>query len=401
VDANVNFNKKLLVLAGIVEGRIDMKKLTFVIMLGALVCAVLGFGRATAQEQDKVLGTTKDSRGFEQRHTEADLMFETGKQFMTAKQYDKAAAEFEKCIAADSSRLDALHELGTCYTYLNEFDKAAAAYAKAVELYPDDERLLTNLGYYQMRAEKLDGALETYQKILALDPENYEGNRWIAYLYEKAGDMDQAIKHYEKAVEAKPDDVKSIGSLAKIYMDRGDNEKALALYEKAMAAADKETALGMKAELGKLYIDAKNWEKSAELFGDLVEAYPDKYTYQFNYGISQMQLKQYAAAIPAFEKTIELKPDYDPAYQYLATCLNETAQYGRAIEVAQAGIKVADQKAGLYCMWGKALEGQGLYDEAIDKFQVALNDSRWGSYAKQNIKRQEDLKKRAKMMGNQ
>ena len=325
-------------------------------------------------------------------------MFETGQQFMSAKKYDKAAEEFEKCLTADPSRLDALHELGRCYTFLQQYDKAAAAYKKAVELYPEDTRLLTNLGYYQMRAKLPEDALETYKMILDVEPNSYEGNRWVGYLYEKQGELDLALKHYEKAIEVKPDDVKTTGSMAKIYKKKGDMTKALQLYEVAMANADEKTAMKMKSELGRLYLDEKQFDKAAETFDALATAHPDKANYHFNAGLSYYQLKKYPKAIPGFEMAIQLQPDLYQAYQPLANAYIQAGQFGKASSTAQAGLKVSEKKGGLYCMWGKSLEKQGLYDDAIDKFQLALSDPQWGGYAKDHIKRQEDLKKRAKAM---
>lgn len=374
--------------------------MTFVIILGAFLCAGIAADPAAAQEKDKVLGTSEDSRGFEKRHTEADLMFETGQQFMTAKKYDKAAVEFEKCLAADPSRLDALHELGKAYTFLNAYDKAAAAYKKAAELYPEDMRLLTNLGYYQMRAKLPEDAMATYKQIVEVEPDSYEGNRWLGYLYEKSDQPDLALKHYEKAIAAKPDDVKTTGSMAKIYMEKGDTERALELYEVAMANADEEAATKMRSQLGKLYLDNKDYAKAAELFGELAMAQPDKWNYHFNQALSLYQEKKYPESIPPFERTIELKPDMYQAYRPLADAYIRAGQFSKASTTAQAGLKVTDKKGGLYCMWGKSLEKQGMYDDAIDKFQLALSDPQWGGYARDHIKRQEDLKKRAKAMGS-
>ena len=374
------------------------------------VTQLIGTPVFVGAQDDKVLKTTTDSRGFEKTLNEADLMFETAKQLMAAGQYEKAAGELEKVMALDPNRLEALHELGQCYGKLKKYDKAAAAYKKAAANNPADVRLLTNLGYYQMRAKDLDGAQNTYEMILEEDPTNYEGNRWLGYIYEKKAKAtkdkamyEKSLAYYEKAVSLRPSDVKSLGSIAKIHSELGDDAKALEVYEKALANADEETALTLKAQMGKMYIDKQNFEKSAAVFADLVAAYPDKPSYRYNLGVSLIQMKKYSDAKVHLTKAVETKPDFCLAYQPLATCYEVKGQYDSAMSTVRRGLEVCDakKKAGLYYEWGRSLEGLGRYDEAIEKFQLAANDATWGASARQQIKRQEDLIKRADAIQNQ
>jgi tetratricopeptide (TPR) repeat protein len=389
---------------------LKMKKSMLVVAVGALVLAphmMLSSGTAFGQD---VIKTTTDSRGFEKQHTEIDLMYETAKQLIAAGQYEKAAAELEKVMAADASRLDALHDLGTCYSQLKKYDKAAAAYKKAVDANPGDIRLLTNLGYYQMRAKDVEGAKATYEAIVVIDPANYEGNRWLGYLYEKAAEgkkdkelYEKSLEYYEKALKTKPDDVKSMGSMAKIYHELGQGDESLAMYERAIPVADEEMALTLKSQLGKSYIDGGEFEKAVEIFNDLVTHFPDKASYRFNLGISLMQLKKYKEAEPQLAKAVEANPSYCQAYQPLATCYEESGRYNDAMSAVRKGLEVCDggKQAGLYYEWGRSLEGLGRYSEAIEKFQLAVNDPTWGPSARKQIKRQEDLIRRAKAMENQ
>jgi tetratricopeptide (TPR) repeat protein len=376
-----------------------MKK-SLLVLAAMTVCIVIAMG---AFAQDKTVKTTTDSRGFETRHTEVDLWFQTAKEFINAAQYDKAAVELEKVMAADVNRLDALHELGQCYQKLNAWDKAAVAYSKAAEAHPDDQRLLVNLGYYQMRAKDVDGAKATYQKILDADPDNYDGNRWLAYLYEKTGDNENALKYYTAALEAKPDDVKTIGSLASIYSDMGQKDKALEMYELAISAADDELAPKLKSQLGTMYIESGDFAKAAPLFAELVELFPDKSAYRYNLGISFNQLKRYDRGAPELAKAVELKPEFCAAYAQLANAYNELKKSGDAMKTAKAGAGVcADKKKpALYYEWGRSLEGLGRYEEAIEMFARVEDDPTWGGAAKKQIQRQQDLIRRAEVIREQ
>lgn len=387
-----------------------MKRSATIAALAAVLVAAQLVGHAGPAIGQDVIKTTTDSRGFEQRHTEVDLIYETAKQLMAAGQYEKASVELEKVLAADGSRLDALHDLGQCYGQLKEYGKAAAAYKKAVTANPGDVRLLTNLGYYEMRAQDMDGAMTTYEMILKNDPLNYEGNRWLGYIYEKKASRTkdkalyaEALTHYEEALKMQPDDVKTIGSMAKIYGELGEDAKSLEMYEKAIAASSEEEALALKAQLGKMYIEASNFEKAAGVFSDLVQVYPEKSAYRYNFGVSLIQLKKYDEALPQLEAAVTNDPEFCLAYQPLANCYENAKKYSDAMGIVRKGLEVCEsnKQAGLYYEWGRSLEGLGRYDEAIEKFQLAANDPTWGPSAQKQIKRQEDLIRRAKAIENQ
>jgi tetratricopeptide (TPR) repeat protein len=137
------------------------------------------------------------------------------------------------------------------------------------------------------------------------------------------------------------------------------------------------------------------------VFDQMVVDMPESPSHRFNLAISLMQLKRHKEAVVHLEKVVEVKPDYGAGYQQLAACYNETGQYSKAIGTLRKGIETTEKKAAFYCTWGRSLEKMGLHDEAIDMFQRAVSDQQWGSYAKKQIKRQNDLKKRAEMIREQ
>jgi tetratricopeptide (TPR) repeat protein len=382
-------------------GTFKMRK-PLALLIATMLVVIVASG-VNAQEDKKVISTSTDSRGFETRHTELDLMIQTAKALMDAKQYEKAAAEFEKVMAKDFSRLDALHDLGTCYKNLKQYDKAAKAYYRAVKSHPDDERLLVNLAYYQIRSKDVEGAASSYQALLAMEPGSYEAHKGLGYIYDKTGEKEKALGHYQKAVEARPTDFKTMGSVASIYVDMGQMDKAMQMYEQLIESSPEDVALNYKAEVGKMYIKQQNYQKSAWLFKDLCTAIPDNYTHRYNYAISLIQLKRHNEAVPELVAAIKIKPDFCPSYQALATSYQAGNRFSDAIKTVQTGLGVCAEakKGGLYYEWGRSLEGLTRYDEAITKFELALNDGTWGESAKRQIKRQQDLIKRAKAMQNQ
>lgn len=380
-------------------------RMALAVVIGAAVTA------PGAMAQDKVIKKTTDASGFEKQLTEIDLMHQTAAQLMSAGQWDQAAAELEKVVANEADRVEAWQDLAKCYNKLEQYDKAAAAYMSAHKINPGSLDLLSNLGFAQLRAQQLEPAMETYETMLKLDALSHDANVHLGFIYQKKGDAEKksggadagmlhekAIGYYEKALEGKPDDVQSMGSLAALYADAGRGDDSILMYERAIAAASDDQKIQLRSKLGSSLITDKKFDKAAEVYGALVEASPDNPAHRFNLAICLMQVKKHKEAAPHMEKVIELKPDYAAAYQQLGAIYNETGKYNQAVATVKKGLAVTDDKAGLYCTWGRSLEKMELYDEAMEIFQRATGDPQWGGYARKQIQRQEDLKKRAKMM---
>jgi tetratricopeptide (TPR) repeat protein len=374
----------------------------------AALCVVAVAGTAGAQQ---VLEKTKDEHGFEKQLTTVDMMHQTASQLMQAKQYDKAAEELEKVVMQEPDRISAWQDLGACYRELKDYDKAAGAFDAAHKLEPQSLDILSNLGHSQIMAseaaaktnpndkKQLNAAIKSYEEMLAIDATNYDANVHLGFLYQKAGNPDKALGYYEKALEGNPEDTQTLGSVAGIYAEQKRYAEAIPAYERAIAASSGDIKTRFRSQLGKILINEQQFDKAAAVYDSLVVEKPDNFSYQYNLGASQKQLKMYKEAAEHLQAAIDAKPDFGPAYQELAGCYNELGRYSDAINTAKKGIEVSDKKAGLYVQWGESLEKVGSYDEAISMFSRATSDSQWGSYAKAKIARQESLKKRAAAAG--
>lgn len=376
-----------------------------VLAVSVLLLASAGLVSSPARAQDdqkKVIQKTTDDSGFEKQLTEVDLMHQTASQYMSAGMWEQAVAELQNVVAAAPDRLEGWQDLAKCYKQLKQYDKAAQAYQSAVGLRPSNLDLLSNLGFTQLNAGMTDAALQTYKRMLELDAVNYDANVHLGFIYQQANDNANAALYYENALQGNGSDVQTMGSLAKIYQDVGDTQKSVAMYERAIAAAtDVPQKTLLQSKLGAALIQEKNYQKSAEVFGALVESAPDNAAYRFNLGISLMQMNKHKDAAPQMEKVIEIRPDYVQAYQQLAACYNETGRFDQAIATVKKGLPLTDEKGGLYCMWGRSLEKMKLFDEAMDVFQRAVDDPQWGTYARKQIQRQIDLKKREELIREQ
>jgi tetratricopeptide (TPR) repeat protein len=93
------------------------------------------------------------------------------------------------------------------------WEKAAAAYQKALAAIPDNPKALTSLGLALFELQKYDEALKVYQKAAKVTPDDPLPLEKIALISERLGDLKQAVQTSLKAAE--------------FYIKRQESEKAL------------------------------------------------------------------------------------------------------------------------------------------------------------------------------
>jgi len=96
-------------------------------------------------------------------------------------------------------------------------------------------------------------------------------------------------------------------------------------------------------------------------YRNMAQGDPDDDLAHFRLGQALMDDGQYAEAIKAFERTLEITPGFSRVYQYLGECLSKDGQTARAIEVLTKGWKTAEERGDRLPMeaMGKLLKSLG------------------------------------------
>ena len=93
----------------------------------------------------------------------------------------------------------------------------------------------------------------------------------------------------------------------------------------------------------------------------------------YNEGMALKEQNDYAGAIIAFSKAIELKPDYASAFFFRGSCYDAQKNYDRAIQDLSSAIKLRPDDANAYSMRGNIyLYNKNNYDRAIRDFNKSI-----------------------------
>lgn len=236
----------------------------------------------------------------------------------------------------------------------NPLEIALESYKKALEL--DEKEKFTddindrmkyvseqyfNKGVNEYKSKEYETASKSFEKAASLVKE-YKGQIDTTAVYytgnsaDLAGNTERAMKYYSKAKELDYDNVALYTSLSRLYTTKGDTTQALEVLQEGKEKYNEnfdliitETNIYLaqgKAEkaLENLKIAVKKDTANPSIWFAVGTNYDKMMKEQENDSIKQMMMEE---AVVAYEKALELKPDYfKPAFNLGAVYVNRAAE---------------------------------------------------------------------------
>lgn len=211
----------------------------------------------------------------------------------------------------------------------------------------DLKRLGNQFDYYfymGFASTDADERLKFYEKAKVLEPENLNVVINLANAYDEVEKYDLAVEGYNKALELEPNNALVYNNRGFTYFHKGEFEKALNDYNKALSISPKlQIAEYNKQELIKILETDK---KYSELLSK-TDTHKD-YKYYFNLGIQESKLGNSNEALIAYNKTIELNPEFAPVYMFIGILEFQKENYEKAYEYYTKSIKLDAEMTDAY-----------------------------------------------------
>ena len=124
--------------------------------------------------------------------------------------------------------------------------------------------------------------------------------------------------------------------------------------------------------LGKIYLQQKEYEKSIYHFKKAIEITPDKFSYNYyNVGLAYTKLNKNLTAIPYFEKALEIYPE-DRGYVSMANAQINLENFKVAAEYADKALELNSSFSPAYFVKGFCAQQLGEIDSAIVFYKKTL-----------------------------
>ena len=227
---------------------------------------------------------------------------------------------------------------------------------------PDE---LFRLGVAQARLERFEKAVAPLERARTESRFQGEADYWLALSYARLAEeaaaalsRDQSADHVLHSVQ---------GEI--LLRLAGDGAAAATEYKKAIALTPRDPALWTGLAAAETL--AGDWESARESALRALELDPNRALASRTFAEVCMQERDYAGAIPALEKVLELEPADIRAQFLLGTAYSQTGEHEKALQFLRAAERrgFPDEKGRLQYLLGTVLRRLGRPEEARAAFQ--------------------------------
>jgi len=308
-----------------------------------------------------------------------------------AEEHERAVQLWNKTLAINP-RMPGVHaRLASAFMGLGQMQEAIAALQKAIEISPQAGQSHYMLGEAHRQLGQYELAQESFQAALRIQPDSAKVCYGLATVYLALKQTDKATAwlvtfrrlkaadvQADKDRRSQYDDIQVVrAEIAQTYTQMGiiyarhrDLRSAEQLWKRA-AELDR-TQVECRTNLAKLYQQTHRAQQALTLCRELAELEPGNGAHPFNMGMLHANLKEFDAALQAFQKARTLAPEKSASYRLLAQMYLETGRdTAQARTYAQQAVTLEAQ-AENYFVLGAVKVKQGDSAGAAEALQRAL-----------------------------
>ncbi|NCQ34466.1 tetratricopeptide repeat protein [bacterium] len=228
----------------------------------------------------------------------------SGKVIEHAGRLEDAAAAYEKAFDLDSSLEDVRVAIGNILLRLGRDAEASRYLSAGLNTSVTKPEVVYNYAVSLMREKKYHAAVPALRRVVQDRPEMAQAWEALANCCLATRQYSAAIEPFEKAYAFNPDPklIFLAGSCAQ-KAERPD--RAIADYTQALAADP--TYVKARYNLSLAYRDAGLYTEAAASFDELIKLEGPSYRAYYSQGLAYYYLKDYPAALGAFELGLEYK----------------------------------------------------------------------------------------------
>lgn len=224
---------------------------------------------------------------------------------------EKAVESFETALELDPENTDALLKMAEIKLLLRQyqqcFDLANAALRVNEQLYM--AYFIKGYAHFELGDSTL--FVSSVQTALELNPEFFDGYTMLGAYYASLGD-DIAIDYYNSALDLRPGHPEALYGKAIHLQNTGRTEEAVEIYQQ-MIDIDEESLFAWYNQ-GYILLEVDSQPTAAiPFFEKAVEINPNYVDAIYNIGLSYERLNQPQVAVGYYQRALEVDPQYDLA----------------------------------------------------------------------------------------
>ena len=177
-------------------------------------------------------------------------------------------------------------------------------------------------------------------------------------------------KSLEKGLSSTQLEAEALNLRGTFYFLLNEPSKAIDDLEKSVALWPQFTQSWVKA--ASVYMELANPQSAFKAFDTAIETNPNDADAYYHRGQVYFILSDYNKAIENYEKSVEIDSSFSLAQIQLAVANYKNGNLGKSMALFRTTIKSFPEKSDVYTYYGELLMDQGKFEEAIEKFDKAI-----------------------------
>jgi tetratricopeptide (TPR) repeat protein len=312
----------------------------------AVLCLALGVravtGPAAREWRLRRTSLAELERQAERRPNDALLLTWLGCKRAAAEQLEGAVAAYRRALAARAGYGPAWVGLGEALRRQGQEEEAFRILDAAVAREPRSAEAHAALALLYERRGDIALALETARRATQLDPDSPTGWYALGVLHHRLQQPGRSLVALRKAARLGPEEARCQHLLGEALRDFGRLEEAEPYLQRAMALAPQYSEAHLS--VGQLYAarsPASTYlPRAVQELERARELAPRDWAPSYHLGRAYLRQRRFVEAAAAFQRVLDLAPDYDPALLDLSRAYaglgdeKRSRQYRESFEMA-------------------------------------------------------------------
>ncbi|PYT28891.1 MAG: hypothetical protein DMG57_13415 [Acidobacteria bacterium] len=329
-------------------------------------------------------------------------------------------------LLAETPSFDSAFRAGLMALNAQKLAEAQAQLETAAKIQPRNPQVWMALAQTYWRSRQPKAAASAATKAESLDPWNPLILHGLAYFYSETENFARAAELESRYAQAVSNDRNALPRAAELYLRAEQPQSAIDLLRKALAVEDRaelRNLLGQAYEseeqpaqaipelqaaiklnpyeepyyfdLGRALLQHKNAKDAIEVLEAGKKVFAKSAQIELALGVAYYGARRFSEAADSFLRTIQIAPDVDQAYIFLARMFDQAED--KLPETLKAFAAFAKTRSDNYLssfVYGKALALAGELDKAEGMLRksIALNANFWESHFEFGVLMQRERK---------
>ncbi len=261
------------------------------------------------------------------------------------------------------------------YEEANNFNLALDVLFHAMKQHPFSAALHIRQAQLLSEQGRYDAAFSALEIAALYEPSDLDIYLTKADIYMRIFDQERALEMLQTAKSyATEEDLADLYILeATVYEIKKDYRNALKYLKKALQV-DPSNDLAL-SRLWVIYDITKEYTNAITFHIDFINSNPYSYWAWYNLGLAYMNTDLYEKAAEAFDYSIVINEQFEPAYHYYIDCLIILENFDLALRYLLEYQEFFEPNAEIWYYFGQCYEYQAAYREARNYYTKALDFS--------------------------